>query len=116
MNINAVNGVSFKAQVSPKFVFDVNNFLKGPNNQKRRENFQAKVDEYKLFGNPNMTVVCRDVYEGKKKSPALFVEETGYKPVLLAKKDTFRQLIGKFHYINKYEFEIKVKQAREQQN
>ena len=113
MNINPVSNISFSARISKKFVDDVNNYLSGSRNQIQRDNFNAKVDEFKLFGNQNMEVTYKNSYEDGQRMHSLYIEEPGYSPVLLAKKDMFRKLISKFEHINQYEFDIKVKQARE---
>lgn len=115
MRINAISSVSFSAKISKKFVGDVNNYLSGSRNEGLRDNFNAKVEEYKLFGNPNMEVTYKNSYEDGQRMHSLYIEEPGYSPVLLAKKDMFRKLISKFQHINQYEFDIKVKQAREAQ-
>lgn len=60
-----------------------------------------------------MNVEYRIVNENGQKMHALYIEEDGYKPVLLSKKDQFRKLLAKFMKVNDYEFNIKVKQARE---
>ncbi len=118
MQVNSIGGINFTANVSKKFQDAVRRYynhsdLTRAQNQDRMDNFMAKVDEYKLFGNKDMDVVYKISKENGKKMHALYIEELGYKPVLLAKKDQFRKLLGKFIKVNDYEFNIKVKQSRE---
>ena len=113
MNINAITNVNFRAKVSSEFQQAAKRYYDKQNRPEQYElDFQSKVDEYKLFGNQNMSVEYRTLTQHGQKMHALYITEPGQEPVLLSKKDMFRKLVDKFMNVNEYEFNIKVEQAR----
>lgn len=117
MQVNSVSNLSFKAQVSQNFKTAAKNYYSkvAKDRYQRRDmldNLEAKVDEFKLFGDNDMVVTYKTTKEDGKKMHALYIEQEGYEPILLSKKDQFRKLASKFMHVSDYEFAKKIEQNR----
>ena len=115
MQINSINTINFSAGVDKSFKNAVQGYYMGliKNEQAKgnwvnsdfdellemgMDTYQAKEDEYKLFGTSDMVIKYKRESDDKH---TLYIQEKGQPDVVLASKKTFRQLLERFYNIGR---------------
>ena len=111
MNISPIsnNQPCFNAKISHAFWDAAENYMLG-STEKRVVNygqFARAVEKFSKYGNDETTIVYKKEFVDGAKRFALYAEEAGKAPILLAAKDSFRKLLQKFTHISEYEYNIK---------
>ena len=122
MQINSINNFNFGAKINPRFKIAAEKYY---NQEASRRNlrgqaktdyitrnmdeFEAKSDEFKLYGTPDMEIRYQSNYfdpkDGKTKH-ILYAHQEGEDDVILAGKEHFRALLERFYNINRKHYPI----------
>ena len=117
MEINSLNNLNFSAKINSRFKLAAEKYF---NQEASRRNlskqaredfltrnldeFEAKVDAFKMYGTPDMEIRYQSNYidpkDGKRKH-VLFAHEDGQDDLIIAGKEHFRALLDRFYNINR---------------
>ena len=111
MNLNSVNNVSFKAEISPRFLVPARRCLEeAPYRQ--QANFDDSVRMFKNMPNTDGITISYEKTREDGELKHVLLAQKGDKKVILSKKDQFRKLVEKFSNINEHEFKTKWTQQK----
>ena len=111
MNINSINNMPFRAEISRRFLVPAQRHLENAS-YRQQVQFEDNVDMFENMPNTQgITISYERVSQDGKIQHAL-VAQKGDKKVVLSTKDQFRKIVEKFSHMNEYEFKTKWEQQK----
>lgn len=111
MNINSVNNLSFRAEVSQRFLAPAKRHLENAT-YRQQSMFEDNVAMFENMPNTEGIIISYERVRENGEMKHALVAQKGDKKVTLSVKDQFRKIVEKFSRMNEYEFQTKWNQQK----
>ena len=112
MNINSINNIPFRAEVSQRFSVPAKRHLEQNGNYRQQIQFEDNVEMFEKMPNTQGITISYEKVPKDGKIQHALIAQKGDKKVTLSIKDQFRKIVEKFSHMNEYEFKIKWEQQK----